>query len=245
MMRRVVWVSLLALAGICSGCDPCEGEDCSGHGICVVKDGKAVCECDDYFRPGYDDPLSCEAEVWKPILYLYPTEQTTVSVRFAAEAEVRLIHTYPEYGPDGWRVVADPDGTLHDAVTGMEYYALYWEAVGDLGIEVAQGFVVKGEDTAAFLESCLATLGLSRREANEFIVFWLPRLEGNPYNLIHFATDAYDAAIPIHIQPPPDSLIRVYMLHRPLQEPQSIEPQVLTSVARTGFVAVEWGGGAF
>ena len=51
---------------------------------------------------------------------------------------------------------------------------------------MSAGFVVKGEDTAAFLQEKLAYLGLTPREYNECIVYWLPRLEGNPYNLISF-----------------------------------------------------------
>ena len=32
-------------------------------------------------------------------------------------------------------------------------------------------------------EEALADLGLTRREANEFMVYWLPMMEPNPYNL--------------------------------------------------------------
>ena len=45
---------------------------------------------------------------------------------------------------------------------------------------MTEGFCVKGEDTAAFLEDALSKLGLNRKEANEFIVYWLPLMEQNP-----------------------------------------------------------------
>ena len=38
---------------------------------------------------------------------------------------------------------------------------------------------VAGSDTAAFLEDALEQLGLSRAEANEFIIYWLPRMQEN------------------------------------------------------------------
>ena len=42
------------------------------------------------------------------------------------------------------------------------------------------GLIKEGEGAAA---RALAQLGLTRREANEFIVYWLPAMEQNPYNL--------------------------------------------------------------
>ena len=59
---------------------------------------------------------------------------------------------------------------------------------------MSNGFCVKGKDTAVFLEGALEQLGLTRREANEFIVYWLPQMEQNPYNIISFQTDAYTNA---------------------------------------------------
>ncbi len=99
-----------------------------------------------------------------------------------------------------------------------------------------------GEDTAAFLENALARLGLTEREANEFIIYWLPRMEGNPYNLISFQTDAYTDAAELTIDPAPDTLIRVFMAWKGLEQPVEIPAQELTAPARTGFTAVEWGG---
>ena len=54
---------------------------------------------------------------------------------------------------------------------GREYYCLFWEGVQDVEYDFSRGFCVKGEDTAEFLEITLEKLGLTRREANEFIVF--------------------------------------------------------------------------
>ncbi len=51
-----------------------------------------------------------------------------------------------------------------------------------------EGFVVKGNQTIQFLEEKLAVLGLNERESEEFIVYWLPKLQKNEYNYIRFAT---------------------------------------------------------
>ena len=46
--------------------------------------------------------------------------------------------------------------------------------------DFSRGFVVRGSDTAAFLREKLAYMGLTPREYNEFIVYWLPRMQNNP-----------------------------------------------------------------
>ena len=41
------------------------------------------------------------------------------------------------------------------------------------------------------LTNNLEILGLNSREAEEFIVYWLPLMQSNPYNLITFQKEAY------------------------------------------------------
>ena len=175
----------------------------------------------------------------KPVLYLYPEKETEVKVRLDYDGE--LTCTYPACGEEGWTVTAAPDGTLTDA-KGQTYNYLYWEGLSDGDYDFSQGFCVPGADTAAFLEKSLAKLGLTRREANEFIVYWLPRMEASAYNLIAFQEEAYTDRAKLAITPTPDSLLRVFMAWRPLTEPVEIPEQDLPAFNRTGFAAVEWGG---
>ena len=175
----------------------------------------------------------------KPVIYLYPEEETRVSVTLDFDGD--LTATYPAYG-EGWMVDASPDGTLTDPATGRQYYCLFWEGVTDRTYDFSNGFCVAGEDTAAFLEDALAQLGLTDKEADEFIIYWLPKMEHNPYNLISFQTTAYTDGAELTIDPAPDTLIRVFMAWRGLDKPVEIAPQTFTAPSRTGFTAVEWGG---
>ncbi len=174
----------------------------------------------------------------KPVIYLYPERETEVTVRL--DYAGRLICTYPAYN-GGWRVLARPDGTLTDE-SGQTYSYLYWEGMNGAEYDFSEGFCVAGSDTAAFLEDALSRLGLNRREANEFIVYWLPRMEANPYNLIAFQSDAYTDTAKLSIEPAPDTLLRVFMAWKPLENAVNVPPQSLVSPERTGFTAVEWGG---
>ena len=138
-------------------------------------------------------------------------------------------------------MTAQPGGILTDA-EGRTYNYLYWEGVTSTEYDFSQGFCVPGKDTAAFLEDALARLGLTRREANEFIVYWLPRMEPNPYNLIAFQATAYTDHARLTITPEPDSLLRVFMAWQPLDTQEDIPAQNLPAFDRTGFTVVEWGG---
>ena len=174
----------------------------------------------------------------KPVIYLYPREETNVDVTL--DYDGHLTCTYPKY-TGGWSVTARPDGTLTDGA-GQSYNYLYWEGEDRNEYDFSRGFCVAGADSAAFLEDALARLGLTRREANEFIVFWLPQLEENPYNLIAFQTDAYTDHARLTVTPDPDTVLRVFMAWKPLDAPVEIEAQPLTAPTREGFTLVEWGG---
>ena len=174
----------------------------------------------------------------KPVLYLYPEEETEVTVRLDYDGE--LTCTYPAYD-GGWTVTARPDGALTDPA-GQTYSYLYWEGVTQAEYDFSRGFCIPGEDTAAFLEDALSRLGLTRREANEFIVYWLPRMEPNPYNLIAFQSEAYEASARLTVTPEPDSVLRVFMAWKPLEAPTDLPAQDLPAIQRTGFTVVEWGG---
>lgn len=179
--------------------------------------------------------------ILKPIIYLYPETETELSVTLGKPENITV--SYPAYG-DGWHVLAQPDGTLVDLETGRHLYALYWEGKNGSALPMDEGFVVAGADTAAFLEEKLALLGLSEREAEEFIVYWLPTLQENAYNLIRFETRAeIEDYMPLKLSMEPDTLIRVMMRYRPLEEALEVPEQVLPQTPeRKGFTVVEWGG---
>ena len=185
-----------------------------------------------------DYSVRCNVTSDKPVIYLYPEEETAVEVTL--DYNGALTCTYPEYN-NGWRITASPDGTLRDE-KGQEYNYLYWEGISDIEFDFSKGFCVKGEDTAEFLENALSKLGLTRREANEFIVYWLPLMEQNPYNIISFQTDAYTENAVLNVTPTPDTVLRVYMAWKALDTPVNIEPQELIAPERVGFTVVEWGG---
>lgn len=182
----------------------------------------------------------CDPNVsYKPMIYLYPKEKTEVTVQL--KNSDNLTTTYPKYNKD-WQVTAYPDGTLIDE-KNRSYYGLYWEGKNHYAKVEEDGFIVKKEDSISFLEEKLSLLGLTEREANEFIIYWLPKLEENKYNYIRFETkEEIEKYMPLEVTPQPDTMIRIVMNFKPLKETIKVKEQKLETPIRTGFTVVEWGG---
>ncbi len=180
----------------------------------------------------------------KPVIYLYPDEETDVSISLYYDGD--LTCTYPEYD-NGWNVTALPGGKIYDLNTGRYYDYLFWEGTRSFAsYEFKEYACVPREDTAAFLESYLEKAGLNDSEIDDFISYWLPRMQELPYNLISFPSEEYKEWAKLGVSPEPDTVIRVYMVFTPVSEPVEVpESNALTMPAgteRRGFTLVEWGG---
>lgn len=147
-----------------------------------------------------------------------------------------------------WHMTASPDGDLTDA-SGRNYPSLFWEGEEPTTFAQDKGFVVEAEAAASFLEDKLAVLGLSEREATEFITFWGPRIAERGRALVTFATDEYarravyrftDTSSGAEIVP--ETFIRVYVVIGEVPQTPVPEQELAPAPARTGFTAVEWGG---
>lgn len=183
---------------------------------------------------------ACARAREKPVIYLYPTAEMTVNVQLRYGGT--FTHTIPEYPDGGWTVTAKPSGELIDLATGEQYGYLFWEGRDNYDYAMREGFVVAGKETADFLDESLSEIGLSKSEIRDFQLYWMPRMEGNSFNLVHFATDEYDRHVPLAVTPEPDTVIRVFMVLKALDESIDIAEQRLHRTERTGFTVVEWGG---
>ncbi len=194
-------------------------------------------------KPSYlykDEPVTTE----KPVIYLYPLDE--INVKVFLDYDGNLTCTYPEYNA-GWNVTAFPDGTIFDKNTGRNYDYLFWEGTRSFDdYEFKHAACVAREDTVAFLEEYLEAAGLNDREIDDFISYWLPRLQASPYNLISFPSEEYCNWAKLDVDPAPDTLIRVYMVFAPLRSPVEIPDDMALDLPvrpeRQGFTVVEWGG---
>ncbi len=176
----------------------------------------------------------------KPVIYLYPLSDQFTQVKLSIDG--KLSFTYPNY-ENGWSVIAHPDGKITDLKNGGEYSYLFWEGIMKPNYDMTTGFVVRGSDTLKFLQTTLVNLGLAPSEYNDFIVYWVPKMQDNKYNLIHFATKVeYDDRVVLNVTPKPDSILRVFMVTKKLEKEINVASQKISPFERRGFTVVEWGG---
>lgn len=181
--------------------------------------------------------------VGKPAIYLYPKIKSEISVK--NDFKGKVMNTYPLY-KNGWNVIAEPNGTLFNLDDKRTYNYLFWD--GSYGFtkkhfNYETGFYIKKEDNISFLQEKLELLGLNNSEINDFIVYWLPELNKNEENFIHFwINDNIDNSSILTIDPKPDTLLRVFMEFKAYSGEQKLPVQELTSTQRKGFTVVEWGG---
>lgn len=175
----------------------------------------------------------------KPVLYFYPEREMDMEVLLQ---KIDLTCTYPAY-QNGWHITAEPDGTIRTKGSSREYYCLYYEGIANLPTDTDTGFVVEKKDYQSFLEEKLEILGLTEREAQEFIIYWLPVMQEHDRLFIHFLEqEILDNQVPLKITPEPETVIRVLMQIREPEEGKQVKEQQLKRVRRKGCTVVEWGG---
>lgn len=180
------------------------------------------------------------AECGKPVIYLYP--ESTTDVRVTLPSFINVTVSDPAYPSFGWNVTAHPNGDLVSHADGNTYGSLYWEGTG-VGYETPKtGFLVKDGEVESFLSDILPKYGLNQKEAQEFMDFWVPKMQGAPYYRVSFLTDDWSKAAPLYVSPRPKTSIRIFMDWSPLSAPISIQEPRITTPARNGFTLVEWGG---
>ena len=190
----------------------------------------------------------------KPVLYLYPQEERKLTVTLDLEGTLDTVYPAPEIQratergtQASWTVTAAPDGTLTDQV-GRTYPSLFWD--GEMTLpDPDAGFVVSREDAVPFLEDKLAQLGLTDREAADFITYWAPRMRAYEYTFVSFDANvytqraSYSFADEAGATVTPDTFIRVFITIREADANTVVQPQTFAPPpTRTGFTAVEWGG---
>ncbi len=179
----------------------------------------------------------------KPLILLYPERDTEVNVKL--NYRNKFSATFPEYQDQisGWSVVAHPDGTLHDISSNQDTYGLFWEGnSGNIHFNMSQWFIIPWSEVREFLYQKLTEIGLNTKERSDFIMYWYPLLQKYRYVQITFAGTDYTDTAKLDISPRPDSLLRVFMVARPLDIYSQIPEQKFEKFQRKWFSVVEWWG---
>ena len=215
----------------------------------VVASLSFLAACDTHEKNGNHEVLD-----EKPVVYVYPEEEQGLTMTIDVKGTLDMVYPAPERQVQteegtraSWTISAAPDGTLTDA-SGRSYPYVFWE--GPVRQDTPErGFIVAREDAVPFLEEKLGQLGLSDKEAADFITYWAPRIRANEYTFVSFDASSYAQQVTYSFadeagnQVVPDTFIRVFMTIRAADANEKVTPQVFgPTPTRSGFTAVEWGG---
>ena len=215
----------------------------------VVASLSFLAACDTHEKKGNHEVLD-----EKPVVYVYPEEEQGLTMTIDVKGTLDMVYPAPERQVQteegtraSWTISAAPDGTLTDA-SGRSYPYVFWE--GPVRQDTPErGFIVAREDAVPFLEEKLGQLGLSDKEAADFITYWAPRIRANEYTFVSFDASSYAQQVTYSFadeagnQVVPDTFIRVFMTIRAADATEEVTPQVFgPTPTRSGFTAVEWGG---
>ncbi|MBE9576309.1 SusC/RagA family TonB-linked outer membrane protein [Flavobacterium proteolyticum] len=193
-----------------------------------------------------EDQNSEKIIVAKPVIYLYPIEKTEIDLQLNFKG--KLLTSFPKYDKN-WEVVAEPNGQIFDKKSNRYYSSLFWDGTIDFPEEhykYDDGFIVPKEKLAEFFIEKLEYIGLNNQETNEFIQYWLPILERNKYNFIHFLiNEECNEIATLKVNPKAETMIRIYIEFYGLENYTRINEQKLPKTERKGFTIVEWGGADF
>ncbi len=205
-----------------------------------------------------DDALDIISdEVMKPVIYIY-NSNSNVEVSLDVN-NGELYCEYPKHTSikDNtyiWNVRVAEDGTIYTE-NNDEYSYIFWEALGnteEYNFDDGVGYCIKGENTENFLKETLSNIGLTPKEYNEFIVYWLPLMQNNKYNLIKFygldKNDIYNEDYTLTVKEDNNIInnqLRVFMVWKSSDSEITLEPQDFTNVEFDRYnctAIVEWGG---
>lgn len=175
---------------------------------------------------------------YKPNIYIYPEEVTEVRVTF--DIPGLLEEVIPEY-PGEWLVEAHPDGILI-AEDGEAYSFLFYESMTWPWLyQTDEGWFVEADKRSEQMEAVMLSYGFTEQETADFVEYWTVKLDaGADYAMYPQLTETVDIAMPIVVEPAPDSQFRLWFA---FEKDGIVEAAAVPEfIERDGFSAVEWGG---
>lgn len=214
-------------------CYFCPDSDTTSAGSCYLS------------GPGVDEK-TCRQQAWclyKPVIYLYPTTPMRVDVAVATTG--RIVISDPLYPGGGWKgVYAHPDGTLQ--YKNAFYHELFYETDVKTLTPPQTGYVITTSHLTEELSDFVSKMGLIAEEKQEFLDFWVPKLQSynKPYIMVSLIPSTQKDTIDrLAISPAPDTLIQFTAYFKPLDTYISLPSFQFPHIPnRKGFTVVEWGG---
>lgn len=191
-----------------------------------------------------NNPSCLQWCVGKPVIYLYPDKPEYVNVKLLTPGNIYI--SIPFYPENGWKnIFSFPNGTL--IYQQKTYHELYYETSINNINPPQNGIIIPSENLYQKLTQITKALGLITHEQEEFLNYWMPKLENlhKPYILFSVISPSEKNRIDsVELNPSPETRIEFLAYFKGLDAIENVQPLILPSTppSRKGFTEVEWGG---
>jgi hypothetical protein len=176
--------------------------------------------------------------VRKPNIYLYPENETDLNVFISFPLGGEIITSLPAYN-DGWSVHVDTSGMING-----EYDYLFYESIQPDIWQDNDGWIVEKKDLHNFFSANLSGYGFRGREIDDFMKYWIPRLNDHEYYLIYPQVQSIiDQVVMLNTSVRPDNVLRLFYVIKgtEVDNYNVTAPEINSSFKREGFFITEWG----
>lgn len=191
------------------------------------------CEPDDEER-GCD---SCRVVVYKPNIYIYPNEPIALTVKLGFPLGGEIVASVPEYGT-GWNIQVDTSGLINNT-----YSYLFYESTQPDVWQGKYGWEIETGKLEAFFRQNLTDYGFKGKEIDDFIAYWIPRLNDYPMYLIYpQIKNIIDQVIQLNFSKQPENMLRLfYVIKGQNHLSGKLTTPAIDEFKREGYFASEWG----
>jgi hypothetical protein len=187
--------------------------------------------------PINSDPDTSVVRVDKPNIYIYPTQKIELDVYLSFPMGGSVVQSIPQYN-NGWSVTVDTSGLINN-----QYHYLFYECRVPNYFQKEKGWIVEEENLEIFFRENLAQTGFINNEIDDFIEYWIPRLNySSEYILYPQYSNDISPLIELTLSEQPNSLLRYfYLIEENSKGISTIEKPAIPEFNRTGFTVAEWG----
>ena len=175
--------------------------------------------------------------VYKPNIYIYPTEQIDLSVNITFPLDGRVTESIPQYNT-GWNVSVEPTGIIDG-----KYKYLFYECSIPNYFQKSTGWVVEQNNLKLFFKTNLSSHGFSENEIRDFTDYWIPKLDDSKYYEVYpqYSSDI-EKMIVLNFSNKPENIFRLFYYIKG-RDNNNIDIAVPTLAIgkRESYYVMEWG----
>ena len=198
----------------------------------IVSTPFQSCEPDD----GPDECDTC-IMVRKPNIYIYPNEQIGLSVKLNFPMGGQVVTSIPKYGT-GWNVKVDTSGLINNT-----YSFLFYESTQPDVWQRNFGWIIQTGKLELFFRQNMTEYGFNGREIDDFIEYWIPRLNDYPiYSIYPQTKNIIENVIQLNFSKQPENVLRLFYVIKGQNKFQDkLAAPTVDAFTRKGFFVIEWG----